>query len=98
MTSKNSLHLLVAIIIFLNESFPNHVGDTDAVFLDPPWSLPELEIKSWWDRAETSYSHGMIKLPKDFPVPEERTLRVFCTQEGYPSFVLVGWGKLAKII
>jgi 23S rRNA G2445 N2-methylase RlmL len=82
-------------IQFVNDRFPKEVEGVDGIFLDPPWSLSEKDVKSWWEWAETHYSNGMIKLPKSFPVPQHRSLNVFHSLEGYPSFVLVGWGDLA---
>ena len=83
-------------IDFVSGSFQEHAASAAAIFLDPPWSLSEAEILSWWTWAEQRFAHGAIKLPKDFPVPSERSIFVFCTAEGYPSFIVVAWGDVLR--
>ena len=71
-----------------------HDLDIDDVFVfaDPPWGAGEEYLhrtRSWFMER---YPRGMIKLPVAFPLPDDAQISLFCTQEGYPSFVVQHWG------
>ena len=63
------------------------------VFADPPWDygIEFLEqIQTW---VMKTFPAGILKLPVYMPMPMDANIRIICTPEGYPSFLLRYWGN-----
>ena len=63
-----------------------------AVFADPPWAAGEARLSEIWSWARARYEKGAIKLPKEHPVPDGQEIGLICSAEGYPRYMLLGWG------
>ena len=62
------------------------------VFADPPWGEGDDFLQSMRIWFQEKYCKGMIKLPVYLAVPEDSPIRIYCTKEGYPSFMIERWG------
>lgn len=72
------------------------MGVVDAVcFIDPPWAEGDAFVARAWRVAEERYAEGAVKLPRAYPVEEDRMLDVSLSPEGFPSFVTVYWRRPA---
>ena len=61
------------------------------VFADPPWDLGMEFLQQVQRWAMEQFTSGMLKLPVAMPLPANANIRVICTAEGYPSFILRCW-------
>ena len=61
------------------------------VFLDPPWEWGVQKIEAIRKQFQNKYPHGMIKLPISFPFPPDANVKLYLTEENYPSFAILQW-------
>jgi hypothetical protein len=66
--------------------------EAQVVFVDPPWSLGRERLDDIWDWARDRYPRGVIKLPKEHPVPPKEQISLVLSVEGFPRYMLLGWG------
>ena len=62
------------------------------VFADPPWGEGDDYLQSIRVWFQERYLKGMIKLPVHLTLPEHAKIDLYCTKEGYPSFMIEHWG------
>ena len=61
------------------------------VFVDPPWGPGDEYLQSIRIWFQQNHAKGMIKLPVHLSLPEQVDIRLYCSKEGYPSFMIESW-------
>ncbi len=78
-------------VTFTSHDALNTFPKAPFVFLDPPWALGLDSLDRCWQTFQKHYPHGMIKVPIDFPVPVGTKVRLFSTNNHFPSFLVLIW-------
>ena len=63
------------------------------VFLDPPWAWGNTRLQEVLEIFQREYASGQIKVPISFPVQQNLSVQVYCTQEHFPSFMVLEWSQ-----
>ena len=78
-------------IKFTNHDALHNFPDAPFVFMDPPWAWGTERLHDCWTTFKRNYVHGMMKVPVDFPVPLGTKVRLFSTDNHFPSFLVLIW-------
>ncbi len=78
-------------ITFTNHDALSIFPKAPFVFVDPPWSWGMDSLNQCWQTFQRRYPHGMMKVPIDFPVPVGTKVRLFSTDNHFPSFLVLLW-------
>ena len=78
-------------VTFTSHDALQHFPEAPFVFVDPPWAWGQERLEECWQIFNSHYPHGMMKIPVDFPVPIGTKVRLFSTDNHFPSFLVLLW-------
>ena len=64
------------------------------VFVDPPWAWGTDKMLTCWKVFNQNYKNGIMKVPIDFPVPIGTEIDIYCTDNNFPSFLVMKWSSI----
>lgn len=86
-----SIYNVEQLIDWQNHDALQHFPEAPFVFLDPPWVWGNSRLQEILDMFQRHYSAGQIKVPISFLTPKGMTVQVYCTEEHFPSFLVLQW-------
>ena len=78
-------------VTFTSHDALQHFPEAPFVFVDPPWAWGKERLQHCWQTFKNHYPHGMMKVPVEFPVPMGTKVRLFSTDNHFPSFLVIIW-------